>query len=171
MTLRFPPHMLSVETPEGNYAVLDELLLWTVLSVAARVFSSGPAPGLLSVAEPGLLAAAFLGAEHRLSSTRALVVVARGLTSPIMCEVSRDQGSNLCPLHWPADSYPLCHQGSPPLPFSIFVLFFELPRGISSASCPLTPQGFLVGHFPLSFHLLTVREMHPQFLELCSVSY
>ena len=24
-----------------------------------------------------------------------------------------DQGSNLCPLHWQADSYPLSHHGSP----------------------------------------------------------
>ena len=48
-----------------------------------------------------------------------------------------------------------------------FVLFFELPRGISSASCPLTPQGFLVGHLPHSFHLLTIREMRPRFLEFC----
>ena len=24
-----------------------------------------------------------------------------------------DQGSNSCPLHWQADSYPLCHQQSP----------------------------------------------------------
>ena len=35
--------------------------------------------------------------EHRLSS----------------CGTFLDLGSNLCPLHWQADSYPLYHQGSP----------------------------------------------------------
>ena len=29
------------------------------------------------------------------------------------CGIFLDQGSNLCPLHWQADSYPLDHQGSP----------------------------------------------------------
>ena len=28
-------------------------------------------------------------------------------------EMARDQGSNLCSLHWQADSLPLSHQGSP----------------------------------------------------------
>ena len=28
------------------------------------------------------------------------------------CGAFPDQGSNLCPLHWQVDSYPLCHQGS-----------------------------------------------------------
>ena len=28
------------------------------------------------------------------------------------CGIFPDQGSNPCPLHWPADSYLLCHQGS-----------------------------------------------------------
>ena len=35
----------------------------------------------------------------------------------LSCSVARgifsDQGSNPCPLHWQADSYPLSHQGSP----------------------------------------------------------
>ena len=29
------------------------------------------------------------------------------------CGIFPDQGSNPCPLHWQADSQPLCHQGSP----------------------------------------------------------
>ena len=39
-------------------------------------------------------------AAHRLSYSEA-------------CGVFPDQGSNLCPLHWQVDSYPLRHQGSP----------------------------------------------------------
>ena len=32
-----------------------------------------------------------------------------------------DQGLDLCSLHWQADSYPLCHQGSPPLKKKIWL--------------------------------------------------
>ena len=31
----------------------------------------------------------------------------------MVCGICPDQGLNLCPLHWQADSYPLLHQGSP----------------------------------------------------------
>ena len=43
------------------------------------------------------------------------VVVAHGLSCSVACGIFPDQGSNLCPLHWQADSQPLRHQGSPPL--------------------------------------------------------
>ena len=41
------------------------------------------------------------------------VVVAHGPSCSAACGVFPDQGSNPCPLHWQADSQPLCHQGSP----------------------------------------------------------
>ena len=41
------------------------------------------------------------------------VVVAHGPSCSVACEILPDQGSNLCPLHWQADSQPLRHQGSP----------------------------------------------------------
>ena len=41
------------------------------------------------------------------------VVVAHGLSSSAACGIFPDQGSNPCPLHWQADSQPLCQQGSP----------------------------------------------------------
>ena len=56
---------------------------------------------------------------------RASVVVARGLqsTSSVVvdhgpscsaaCGILPDQGTNLCSLHWQADSKPPCHRGSP----------------------------------------------------------
>ena len=31
---------------------------------------------------------------------------------PLACEIFLDQGSNLCPLHWQAEAYPLFHLGS-----------------------------------------------------------
>ena len=44
---------------------------------------------------------------------RASIVVAHELNCSVACGIFPDQGSNLCPLHWQADSQPLCYQGSP----------------------------------------------------------
>ena len=41
------------------------------------------------------------------------VVVPHGPSCSTACGIFPDQGSNLCPLHWQADSQPLHHQGSP----------------------------------------------------------
>ena len=35
------------------------------------------------------------------------------LSCSAACGIFLDQGLNLCPLHWQADSQPLRHQGSP----------------------------------------------------------
>ena len=40
-------------------------------------------------------------------------IVAHGPSYSEACGIFPDQGSNLCPLHWQADSQPLSHQGSP----------------------------------------------------------
>ena len=48
---------------------------------------------------------------------QASVVVARGLSCSAACGIFPDQGLNLCPLHWQADSQPLRHHGSPPFNF------------------------------------------------------
>ena len=45
------------------------------------------------------------------------VVVAHGPSCSAACGIFPDQGSNLCPLHWQADSQPLHHQGSPKIIF------------------------------------------------------
>ena len=47
------------------------------------------------------------------------VVVAHGLSCSAACGIFPDQGLNPSPLHWQADSYPLCHQRNPPLVFLI----------------------------------------------------
>ena len=41
------------------------------------------------------------------------MVVAHGLSCSVACGIFPNQGSNPCPLHWQADSQPLCQQGSP----------------------------------------------------------
>ena len=47
--------------------------------------------------------------------------VAHGPSCSAACGIFPDQGSNPCPLHWPEDSQPLRHQGSP---FFFFKLIF-----------------------------------------------
>ena len=44
---------------------------------------------------------------------KASAVVACGCHCPAACGIFPDQGSNLCSLHWQADSQPLDSQGSP----------------------------------------------------------
>ena len=41
------------------------------------------------------------------------IVGMHGLSCSKACGIFLDQGLNLCPLHWQADSLPLSHQGSP----------------------------------------------------------
>ena len=49
------------------------------------------------------------------------VVVAHRPSCSAACGIFPDQGSNLCSLHWQADSQPLRHQGSP-----ILVLLYSV---------------------------------------------
>ena len=51
------------------------------------------------------------------------VAVAHGPSCSAACGIFPDQGSNPCPLHWQADSQPLCHQGSPRLTFCVVQLY------------------------------------------------
>ena len=75
-------------------------------------------PPLIAVRRPHAVAS--LAAVRRLWEARTSAVAACGLSS---CwawasllrayEILLDQGLNLCPLDWQADSCPLCHQGCP----------------------------------------------------------
>ena len=86
--------------------------------------------GPLFIAVHGLLiAVACLVAERGLQGTQASVVVAPRLYSggsevvahKFSCSgafrIFLDRGSNLCLLHWQADTLPLSHQGNPILIF------------------------------------------------------
>ena len=75
------------------------------LVVASGGHSSLRCAGL-SLSQPVLLRGT--GSRHAGS-----VVVAHGPSCSAACGIFPDQGSNLCPLHWQADSQPLRHQGSP----------------------------------------------------------
>ena len=83
-----------------------------------------------------LTVVASLAAEHGLQGLRAQsfslpgsVVVVLGLSCSEACGIILDQGRNLCPLHWWADSLPLSHQGSLVLGF----LTFDLMKRVSGS--------------------------------------
>ena len=54
-----------------------------------------------------------LGHSARGPKNAVSVVAVHGLSCSVAYGVFPDQGLNSCPLHWPADSQPLDHQGSP----------------------------------------------------------
>ena len=63
--------------------------------------------------------------------------MAHGLSCSAACGIFPDQGSNLCPLPWQADSQPLCHQGSPE--FLIFKVLETEVQKFSDVSKVLHP--------------------------------
>ena len=95
---------------QGLLALATHRLLTAEASPSSG-FSSCAAQALgawaSAIAARGLSSCVSRDLEHRLSScgARAQLPTAHGIFP--------DQGWNLCPLHWRADSYPLFHQGSP----------------------------------------------------------
>ena len=78
-----------------------------------QAFSSGGEQRLLFPAVCGLLiVVAFLVAEHGLQRTGSVAMM-HGFSCPMACGIFLDQESNLCLLHWQANSLPRGHQGSP----------------------------------------------------------
>ena len=73
-----------------------------------------------------------------------LVIVAHGPSCFEACGILPDQGSNLCPLHWQADSQPLHHEGSPP----------SFKYWCSFRVCPGSPSILILYTFPGQFHPL-----------------
>ena len=88
------------------------------LRFCARAFSSCGkwGPLLIAVRGPLTVAASRCGAQAPGS-----VIVALWPSCSAAYGIFPDQGSNPCPLHWQADSQPLCHQGSPDT--SIFLVY------------------------------------------------
>ena len=68
--------------------------------------------GYSPVAVRGLLLGGFSCSEHAFESA-GWVFVVRGLSCSMACGIFLDQGSNLCPLHWPVNSQSLDHQENP----------------------------------------------------------
>ena len=70
----------------------------------------------------GLNSCGFWALEHRFSS---------GTRTQLFCSMWDHPGSNLCLLHWQADSLPLRHQGSPGI-FTLLKCFIEKQIQIES---------------------------------------
>ena len=87
-------------------------LCWVFVSVRglSPVVASG---GHSSSRCVGLSPSRPLPLRSRGSRRSGSAVVAHGPRCSAACGIFPDQGSNPCPLHWQADSQPLCHQGSP----------------------------------------------------------
>ena len=85
------------------------------LRFCARAFSSCGKRGPLFIAvRRPLTIAASLVAEHRLQTHRLSNCGSRAQLLRSMWDLPRPGLEPVCPLHWQADSQPLCHQGSPP---------------------------------------------------------
>ena len=80
------------------------------LRFCARAFSSCGKWGPLFIAVPGPLTivASLVGSTGSICAGS--VVVAHGPSCSTACGIFPDQGSNLCPRHWQADSQSLRHQ-------------------------------------------------------------
>ena len=121
------------------------------LCCSAWSFSSCHEQGLLFAATCGLLIVvaslvgragaagtrASVAASHRLRSYGALALE-HGLRYSVACGIFLDQGLNLCPLNWQADSFPLCCQGSPTRNFNM-KLELEVNLIDGKFSFPLSP--------------------------------
>ena len=106
------------------------------LVAASGVHSSSQCAGL-SLSRPLLLRST---GSRRAGSA----VVAHGPSCSAACGIFPDQDSNPCPLHWQADSQPLCHQGSPrlcflTLGFSLFSSVDLIPTQPVHGSVPVLP--------------------------------
>ena len=83
------------------------------LRFCARAFSSCGKWGHSSSRCAGLSLSQPLLLRSTGSRRAGSVIVAHGPSCFTACGIFPDQGSNLCPVHWQADSQPLRHQGSP----------------------------------------------------------
>ena len=94
------------------------------LRFCARVFSSCGKWGPLFIAVRGPLSRPLL-LRSTGSRRTGSVIVAHGPSRSVACGIFPDQGLNPCPLHWQADSQPLCHQGSPKIFKNTFMCVLE----------------------------------------------
>ena len=78
--------------------------------------------------------------------------MAQGLSCSKAREIFLDQGSNLCPPHWQADSYPLDHHGSPKHILSTFIFVKKC-----TARAPKVTESWTVDRLQPRFVWLGVR--------------
>ena len=96
-----------------NYLFIYLFMAVLGLRFCARAFSSCSKRGRSSSQCAGLSLLRPLLLRSTGSRRAGSVIVAHGPSCSAACGIFPDQGWNLCPLHWQADSQPLRHQGSP----------------------------------------------------------
>ena len=97
--------------------------------------------------------------------------MAHGLSCFAACGIFPDQGSIPCPLHWQADSQPLCHQKSPLLLLECFLnsKFLMCVMAFSGRISNMYYSVDSILHFVLLFyHLVLFYQFH--FSKFCSVN-
>ena len=94
-------------------------LCWILVAVCGLSLVAQSKGCSLVVVHGHLIAVASLVAQHRLWTHgfqqlqhAGSVVVAHGLSCSTACGIFLDERLNQSPLHWQADSYPPCQQGS-----------------------------------------------------------
>ena len=112
------PVLAIINSAAMNIGVHVSLqLMYLFIYLGCTGSSLLPAGFSLGAASGGYSSLPCTGFSLQLQSTglgaQASGVVAHGLSCSVVCEIFLDQGSNLCPLFWQVDSYPLYHQGSP----------------------------------------------------------
>ena len=107
-----------------NYLFIYFWLCWVFVSVRglSPVAASG---GHSSSRCAGLPPSRPLLARSTGSRHAGPAAVAHGPSRSAACGIFPDQGSNPLPLHWQADSQPLCHQGSP-IMYKIFMIWLTM---------------------------------------------
>ena len=110
------PHLFGVFIYLCIYLFIYLLFLNLFMAVlglhfCVRAFSSCSKRGPLFITVRGPLSRPLL-LRSTGSGRAGSVVVAYGPSCSAAFGIFPDQGSNLCPLHWQADSQPLRHQGS-----------------------------------------------------------
>ena len=105
------------------------------LCFCARAFSSCGKRGRSSSRCTGLSLSRPLLLRSTGSSRAGSVVVAHGPSCSAAYGILPDQGANLRPLHWQADSQPLCHQGSPIMSSSSSKAFTSCPLPTEQNPC------------------------------------
>ena len=121
---RIPNHCTTREAPTGYFFFLFFLFfkyLFIFGCVGSSVRVGFLCEGFLQLRRAGATLHHGARASHcrglslRSTGSRRAgsAAVAHGPSCSAACGIFPDQGSNPCPLHWQADSQPLCHQGSP----------------------------------------------------------
>ena len=102
---------------------------------------------------------ASLVADHGLQGEWTSIVVAHRLSCPVACRIFPNQGLNMCPLHWQANSQPLDHQESPASPrITLFRALRRMRRGMKLHETDLLSRFFFFFNQRNKAYSLNIRQ-------------